>query len=905
MITNSNIKILLTISFVLICIYFLCKDNLEGFQIDVAGINVLCSSVGVDCNLPSNVAHVSGESGYTCVEPSEDIKALYKFDTATCTGQTSSGTDCETNAEFIANPIEANCPTDDGCVFSGTEETSLQSDSFNVNLINDSCADQGAYMKGEIKTPANPLPPCSGPGQPYELSGCGFQCMKPARSGPEFEGNDFDWLDFPGGSDFLGGSSQSRENLHTKEFSIGKIPTTTGTGADQDVQDSRCARGYANASEICYGPDGEIAFKDDGKHIKTVDECIDYHENGSATRPPSPQLCNATNNCPMFFDRPPVGTDTEKFVGLCYNADSTDEDKMPDNNSTAYKVLGCVETCQSRNYKNQYYTYTPGGTIDSDIGLGSFIDGETQSRSGTRKHAELYQIQDSNTQEIYSAIRSPYRMDEANLYPGQVKVKEMEPTTVRGNADGSTVEVNTPCHRKTIFYSERKLNPGGTNSLVMDNATALTAQDNKYQQGYQYLSGQGNNFSYINSPSYDYSTIPPGTDTDTLGVIDKCNMVGEDVAEGEKLISFDTGYAHSDSGGTDHSRINIAGTGIASQPRDEDGYSSSACEIGQTYSVSGLFPVCPEGEECLNFNLSYAHTDKYTGLGLDRLDDGSPAPQGSRELSGIPYDLNKFKDEILGNRWLAGQLLNEGSPESISYTDEDIQNLQNSLYYFRKYPIESNDGTRDEYKINIEGQLRCDPNDESSGCYVSTNDVGGEKYKWALSDEGQTCTHACGRSDLCIEANDPAHTINEQPWPYFAGPNGEMDANLVADIVSIAEGVQSVEIKDPTSARTDQATPPIDLPLSQLGACYKRAHSGTRAADITVNATSGNTIPKIYTWNTGGNTITSGNSRGRRTAGNDNANTCDVVPMGQAIAAGSCSSAAAPNTRNICKCKVE
>ena len=100
-----------------------------------------------------------------------------------------------------------------------------------------------------------------------------------------------------------------------------------------------------------------------------------------------------------------------------------------------------------------YYTYTPGGTIDSDPGrYGIFQDGETQSGSGTRKHAELYQIKDSNTQDIYSAIRSPYRMDEANLYPGQVRVKEMEPTTVRENADGSTEEVNTPCHRKTIFY---------------------------------------------------------------------------------------------------------------------------------------------------------------------------------------------------------------------------------------------------------------------------------------------------------------------------------------------------------------------------------------------------------------------------------------------------------------------
>ena len=704
MITNSNIKILLTISFVLICIYFLCKDNLEGFQIDVAGINVLCSSVGVDCNLPSNVAHVSGESGYTCVEPSEDIKALYKFDTATCTGQqTSSSADCATNATFIAEPIEANCPTDDGCVFSGTEETSFQSDSFNVNLITNSCAAQGAYKKGDINIPDTA--PCSGPGQPYELSGCGFQCMKPASSGPEFEGDDFSWL---GGDvdDFLGGSATittSSENLHTKEFFIRKTPTTTGTGADQDVQDSRCARGYANASEICYGPDGEIAFKDDGKHIKTVDDCITYHATNNSSI-----LCGGDDGnapCPMFFGSRDAGDD-ERFVGLCYNADTDDEDKMPDNNSTGYKVLGCVETCESRNYKNQYYTYTPGGTIDSDLGLGNFHDGETQSGSGTRKHAELYQIQDdiatctgtaTNRQDtpdcaaafasaddttaescpegcsyesgIYSAIRSPYRMDEANLYPGQVKVKEME---------SGTPESPTPCHRKTIFYSESKLNPGSeTDSLVMDNATALTDQDNKYQQGYQHqFSFDGHNMSYLTAPSYDYSSIQEETD-DHLGVIEKCNSAVEDVADGEKLISFDTGYAPSDSGGTDHSRINIAGTGLAHQPRDEDGYSSSACEIGQTYSVSGLFPVCPEGEECLNFNLSYAHTDKYTGKGL------SAAESSNKILSGIPYDLNKFKDEILGNRWLAGQLLNEGSPESISYTDEDIQNLQNSLYYVR------------------------------------------------------------------------------------------------------------------------------------------------------------------------------------------------------------------------------
>lgn len=118
----------------------------------------------------------------------------------------------------------------------------------------------------------------------------------------------------------------------------------------------------------------------------------------------------------------------------------------------------------------------------------------------------------------------------------------------------------------------------------------------------------------------------------------------------------------------------------------------SACPINsqvdgidtRKYSVEGLYPTCDSSDgreyECLNFNIAY---------------DNIPSNK---------LNIEDFKSTMADS---AAELGISG--------DTDISSYQNSLYYYRRY--KDTDG-----KVHVEGQIRCD-NDENSPfhCVVSNN----------------------------------------------------------------------------------------------------------------------------------------------------------------------------------------
>lgn len=99
------------------------------------------------------------------------------------------------------------------------------------------------------------------------------------------------------------------------------------------------------------------------------------------------------------------------------------------------------------------------------------------------------------------------------------------------------------------------------------------------------------------------------------------------------------------------------------------------------YNIMGLFPVCDNTHECLNFSVEY---DNFHGGGI---------PENI-------YNINDFKQHLSEN--ISGIIDRDSTPEQ-------IEDYINSLYYYRRYKDRNG-------HIHIEGQLRCDT-DESSPFY--------------------------------------------------------------------------------------------------------------------------------------------------------------------------------------------
>lgn len=198
------------------------------------------------------------------------------------------------------------------------------------------------------------------------------------------------------------------------------------------------------------------------------------------------------------------------------------------------------------------------------------------------------------------------------------------------------------------------------------------------------------------STEYTTNTDLDNLDREIIQILNRPNP-GTDTTN---LMTLDSGSSPYN---MDEDSLNPTGFSVSGSPQDVQFDESttvsfggdvtpSACPINsqvdgidtRKYSVEGLYPTCDSSDgreyECLNFNIAY---DNIPSNKLNIVDFKSTMADSAAELG------------------ISG--------------DTDISSYQNSLYYYRRY--KDTDG-----KVHIEGQIRCD-NDENSPfhCIVSTN----------------------------------------------------------------------------------------------------------------------------------------------------------------------------------------
>ena len=132
----------------------------------------------------------------------------------------------------------------------------------------------------------------------------------------------------------------------------------------------------------------------------------------------------------------------------------------------------------------------------------------------------------------------------------------------------------------------------------------------------------------------------------------------------------------------DHITV-FEGTGGASPCNPNDPNS----DIRGKYFVSGLFPACSDDEECLNFNITY-----------------TPEEYIANDETRPPFTLEELKNKLPTDIF-------QGEGEA------DLDQYKESLYYFRGH--KGPDGN-----YNVEGQIRCDINQDSRyGCAIIDDQV--------------------------------------------------------------------------------------------------------------------------------------------------------------------------------------
>ena len=175
-----------------------------------------------------------------------------------------------------------------------------------------------------------------------------------------------------------------------------------------------------------------------------------------------------------------------------------------------------------------------------------------------------------------------------------------------------------------------------------------------------------------------------------------------DISTGQNWNVFGNGRETEfvDINGDNPTQINFSGIVITSPCND----------AGGKYNVNGLFPICDDDHECLNFNINYS------------------------DISSAPKNINDFKTQMRQNA------------TEIGIQDDDIDSYQNSLYYYRRYKDNSDN-------INIEGQIRCNNNlDSPFHCEIITDTgeiaVLGQPTEGYTINENSLCTPAEPETDI-------------------------------------------------------------------------------------------------------------------------------------------------------------
>jgi len=219
---------------------------------------------------------------------------------------------------------------------------------------------------------------------------------------------------------------------------------------------------------------------------------------------------------------------------------------------------------------------------------------------------------------------------------------------------------------------------------------------------------------YINSISDVNSAQPNGdTDKELIQILHRDSPLSNNNTTLKYPITGTDIYDITESDISTGLNWDVLGTGKETEFIDINGGNStqinfsgavipSPCNsAGGKYNIKGLFPICDDDHECLNFNINYP-------------DSGSS-----------PMNINDFKTQMGENA------------ADIGIADVDIESYQNSLYYYRRYRDDSNN-------INIEGQIRCNNDiDSQFHCEITRGErtiVLGQSTDGYILNENSLCT---------------------------------------------------------------------------------------------------------------------------------------------------------------------
>jgi len=294
----------------------------------------------------------------------------------------------------------------------------------------------------------------------------------------------------------------------------------------------------------------------------------------------------------------------------------------------------------------------------------------------------------------------------------------------------------------------------------------------------------------------------------------------------------------------------LCGGGFSDHTSDPSNHTADPCnpeavtEEDRQYVVSGCFPTCPEGKECISLSNIYNVND-----------------DNERLVKLIPTDYNNYKDVILPGLYgdslvdSAGVTLPDLTiEEGTSLTAENClqshpalrppgcerilaeQELKDSLYYFRKYKVS-------ETEIGIEAQLRCQSGSEGENVCNLINVGGVDAFiegvdpfdeqpipVWRLGNIQEACISVCNGYGGCTSGD----------W-------GVSDEGTFRDALTAADLIPNTECAylDTGAARFTAipagqgdpgSNPQINIHESMANTCYYPVAGQQGNCDVRVNS---------------------------------------------------------------------
>jgi hypothetical protein len=420
----------------------------------------------------------------------------------------------------------------------------------------------------------------------------------------------------------------------------------------------------------------------------------------------------------------------EGFVTINSNFFCTDNS---DTSTCNISLSGSTGYICSDNGNNVYYTETIPDGEQRNLASGSFnISVSGCSETGYPNGEQIFTSTCSHSGEEYTLsgcspkctapqISSHYNLGEFIL-----------PNYISPLEEGGITDTTMTCNNNMGYYDAINtcfdLDTGEPTSSLSDDACNGVWYDGERVNGVKLVCNAGSHqykiigceqgcFSRIRDGGEYYTLDDNDRDKELVQILDRSDNGDTTLKKPSSTL-----YNVTENNITPSSEFNVSVTGgetsFKSNPSDDSeagisvnfsgdisGEAIQRCDSdNRKYIVSGLFPVCENYQECLNFSVQY----------------------GSITSPAIPeniYNINDFKQHLSGN---ITEILGVGA------TQGQIDDYIKSLYYYRRYK------DRNGY-IHVEGQLRCDT-DDNSPFYC---EIGQNRDTWVLGALGANCTDTC------------------------------------------------------------------------------------------------------------------------------------------------------------------